>query len=166
MRGKRRAVRAKWPRDVGAELQLEGVGGLKAFGRRHDAGVVDEEIERLVLAEEPLGELADVCQRGEIEQDKLGGRAGGFGVQAGQGCLSAGAVAAGEQDVRSLSCQPQRGVIADAAVGSGDEGATALLGGDVLDRPFAHERLDAWVWAGSLYKRDSEFGMGERPGYS
>jgi len=46
-------------KDVGAELELEAVGGLEAFGRSHDAGVVDEEIEWEVAGELGRGEVAD-----------------------------------------------------------------------------------------------------------
>lgn len=55
---------------VRSELQLEPVAGLATLGRRHDAGIVDQEIDTVVLPGELRGELSDEVQAGEIELPK------------------------------------------------------------------------------------------------
>ena len=50
---------------VRAELQLEAVAGELAR-RRHDAGVVDQQVERVVLVGEAIGELADGGEAPEV----------------------------------------------------------------------------------------------------
>jgi len=66
-RGEEESGQGEVAEDVGAELQLEAVGGFEAFWRRPDTGVVDEEIEDGVAGEFAGGEGADAAEGGEVE---------------------------------------------------------------------------------------------------
>ena len=55
---------------VGAELGLEPVRRLAEW-RRHDAGVGDDEIERLAVGDKRVGASAHACKRREIELDQF-----------------------------------------------------------------------------------------------
>ena len=84
-----------------------------------------------MLGQLACGKLADRGERGEIEKSHLHLDTGGIRFQAGQGGFAALPVATGEDDVRAFASQLQCGVVADAAVGSGDEDTFACLGRDV-----------------------------------
>jgi len=47
---------------VAAELQLESVGGGVAFWRLHDAGVVDQDVDRAALGVELFAQRGDAGQ--------------------------------------------------------------------------------------------------------
>ncbi len=40
---------------IGAELQFETVAGFKPFRRRHDAGIIDQAVQRLALFQHAIG---------------------------------------------------------------------------------------------------------------
>ena len=52
---------------ITAELQLEAVGGGLAIGRLHDAGVVDQDVDRPALGVEFFTERVDARQRRQVE---------------------------------------------------------------------------------------------------
>ena len=70
-RGQQEARQQEVSEVVGAELELEAVGGLLALARHHHAGIVQQQIE----AVEPIGErgreIADGAQVGEVKQHQL-----------------------------------------------------------------------------------------------
>ncbi len=113
---------------VGAELELEAL-LAGASRRRHDAGVVDQQVEAVVRLRELLGEGSDRLQAGEIEGGELRlgpGRRGRDLAQRGRALVC---VAAGKHDPCARAGQLPRRDQAEAAVGARDHGdATALIG--------------------------------------
>ncbi len=61
-------MRAKWPRTLVPNWSSKPSLRLEALGRGHDAGVVDEEVERLAAGELALGKGADGVEDGEVER--------------------------------------------------------------------------------------------------
>ena len=107
--------------DVRAELEFESVCCLQTPGRGHDAGVVDEDVERAMLGEFLLGKVAHGAEGGEVKNGQLGVSAGRVGVQAGESVFAALTVAAGEHDLGTFASQLQCGMVTDAAVRAGDD---------------------------------------------
>ena len=79
---------------VRAELQLETI-DRAVERRRHHAGVVDEEVDSIVVFADPRREFPDACQRRQVERSEptsapgtlvrsVGGR--GVGLRAARGC--------------------------------------------------------------------------------
>ena len=101
---------------VGAELQLEAVGGA-AQRRHHHAGVVDQQVDLAVPAG---GELADRGEAGEVERADLGLA----GHRRGGGLALVGR-AHGEHDVGAGARERRRCGAADAAVGAGHDHVAA-----------------------------------------
>jgi hypothetical protein len=116
---------------VGAELQLEAVGGMRER-RDHHARVVDEQVE---IALPAGGELADRGEVGEVEPADLG-RAG----HRRGGRLALGDVADGEDDASAGGGERARRGAADAAVAAGDDHAAAGHVGNVVGAPSCHEQ--------------------------
>nr|POE94673.1 hypothetical protein CFP56_16910 [Quercus suber] len=117
------------PEAVGAHLQLVALRGLGAERGRHDAGVVGEDIEALLPAEELVGGGADGGQVGEIELEVLEAAVGG-GVEGAQGLDGGGALvrtAAGEVDGAVLGVEELGELEADAGVAAGDDEDAAGL---------------------------------------
>jgi hypothetical protein len=83
---------------VGAELQLEAVGGL-AVRRGHDAGIVDQQVEALVRA--TSRERSHGIERAEVERLDVERRGRRALADRSRGALALGRVAAGEHDVRA-----------------------------------------------------------------
>ena len=140
-RGEQEAGEGEVAEMVGAELELESVGGEAAFGQGHYAGVVDEQVEAAVRRKEGFRGGADGGKAGEVELGDLDLRRGGviFGNQgedAVTGGLRFGQIAAREDDGGSGAGEFEGGVKADAAVGSGDVRELAVLRGD-LHRPLS-----------------------------
>jgi len=80
-------VSGEVPQVVGPELGLEPV--LRQLPRRrHHAGVVDQQIQAVVLGSEPGGELADRRQIGEVEQLQRDLALGDLGTDALDGLLA------------------------------------------------------------------------------
>jgi hypothetical protein len=107
---------------VGAELKLEVVRGELAGGRRHYAGIVDEEVHRPTLGNHAVGEGEDGCERRQVErpgrhdrvrhgiQNRAHGRRTLHGVAHRQHELTSGR--------RKPSCESEP----DAVAGAGDHG--------------------------------------------
>ena len=121
--------------DVGAELQLESVGGLEPFGRVHDTGVVDEDVERAMLRELFCGGFAHGGQRGEIELHELGVDSRRVGFETCERSFAALPVTAGEDDVGAFAGELECSMVSDAAVGSRDEDSLAGERGDLCGLP-------------------------------
>ena len=69
------ASEKEMPDVVGAELELEAVGGVLER-RVHDAGIVDQQMEPFVCRQERLGELTHLSQRRQVEMADLESRPG------------------------------------------------------------------------------------------
>src|ERR687891_2109081 len=108
---------------VGPELELEAVGGPAAW-RRHDAGVVDQQVEAVVRRVEALGEGANRIELAEVEllELELGpGRRAPDGVAR---ALALRHAAAREHDARTGPSELPRRDEAEPAVGARDDRQT------------------------------------------
>ncbi len=117
--------------DVGAELQLEAVDGLEPLRRRHDAGVVEQQIERKAAFELAGGEGAHRCQAGEVENSQLRLGVGNLASQAFERGLPLIPVSTGEDDGGAGAGKLAGCGIADTAVGAGKDHAATDLAGDL-----------------------------------
>ncbi|MGF6292405.1 hypothetical protein QFZ98_004265 [Paraburkholderia youngii] len=132
------------PEHIGAELQFEAVDRFEAPAGRHDARIVDEDVERPALREFAIAKGAHRSKACEIQSLKPQSGGGQFSLQTGEGIGAALFVTAGEHDLRAFASQYCSGVIANAAVGPGDDDALAVLRRDVGDAPLfvlVHWRL-------------------------
>jgi hypothetical protein len=89
------------PKKVAAELQLESVGGGHTGGRRHHARVVDQQVERDAVGEDPVRELLDRGEVGQVDASDLELHRGVPLQDLGAGRLSLGDSADGHHDVRT-----------------------------------------------------------------
>ncbi len=135
IRSSSRPVSAKWPEVVGGHLELEPVGRL-AVRRAHHAGVVDEDVEPGVL-----GQDGSAARRTETRSARSSGAARGGAVELALELVAGPArlllVAAGHDHVRAVVGQAPRRLVADAAVGAGDERDPAGQVTDVVGAPGA-----------------------------
>lgn len=120
--------------DVGGELQLVALRGAGAGGRRHDAGVVGEDVEAGFAREEGGRGGLDGGQVGEVDAQELEaplrGREGGAdGVDGGGGF---GGRAPRDVDGAVVRIEDAGQVEADAGVAAGDDEDAASLVGEVL----------------------------------
>ena len=122
---------------VGAELQLEAVLGV-ALRRVHHAGVVDQQVDAVVVGAQLLGGLAGGLQRCQVEflQRDVGIRGAPLNQQC--GILAFVEVAHREDDVRALFGQRGCGLEAEAGVGAGDDGDATGLVRNVGGCPLGH----------------------------
>ena len=121
---------------VDAELLLEPVDRL-ATGDRHDAGVVHEQVDRLVLVPERRGAGAHRGERGEVDRRA---RIGPVGRPLGHGVEGAGetvGIPAGEHHVGALRAERDGRLEAEAAVRPGHDRDPSRLVDDVGRRPTA-----------------------------
>ena len=124
---------------VGAELELEPVGGLLALGHRHDPGVVHEDVDGLVARRHQVPELLDRRQARQVELLGDDARVRRALADVGDGLRGLGRVAAREHDLRVRHREPARGLEPDAAVRPGDDGELAVLVGEVDVLGLRHE---------------------------
>ncbi len=106
--------RAATAQVVGGELALEAVDRDLTRRDSHDAGVIDEQIERLAgkALDGASGERTDGALVGQVDQR------------------------------RAVPGEFERGMEADATVGTGDDDAASLLRGDVVGGPWSlHRKL-------------------------
>jgi hypothetical protein len=122
---------------VDAELGLEPVDG-PAFGQRHHAGVVDQQVDPVVPIEDGLGGGLDRGERPEVQFDDFHGRRRVRGEDLGLRGFGLVLIACGHHDVRALGGQRSGDGEPDAAVGAAHDREAALLGGNVGSSP-AHE---------------------------
>jgi hypothetical protein len=120
-RGHQESGQGEVTEDIRAELEFETVRGLETPGGRHDAGVVDEDVEWAMTGEFFFCELADGTEGGEIQNGELGVGSWGVGMQAGESLFTTLPVSTGEYDLGPFTRQLQCGVVADAAVRAGDD---------------------------------------------
>ncbi len=115
---------------VAAELQLESVGRGLAFGRLHDAGVVDQDVDRPAFGVELLAERGDAGQRRKVEalDGQLG--VGHLGADLLDGGFAFGAVADGHHHVGACGRQSGGEPEAEAGVRAGDDGELSGQVGD------------------------------------
>src|SRR5205085_12398385 len=141
---------------VGADLELESVGGL-APGRRHHPRVVDQEIEAVVGGAKALGERPHRIQAAEIELLQLHAALGRDRLDLAPGGLAFLHVPAGDHHPGALAGQLAGRDQAHSAVGAGDDRGAARLVGNLLGGPLrAHAGIpliDVW---------DSPSGQGRR----
>jgi hypothetical protein len=123
------------PEHVGAELKFETIGRFDAPVRGHDSSVVDKNIERLTQRKLTVGKSAHRLEASEIKTFKLQSRPWDFPLHASDRVCSEPLVAAGENDLGAMTSQNRGCVIADAAVGAGDDDATTILRRDVIEAP-------------------------------
>lgn len=125
-RSSRRPVNAKWPRWFRTELELETVLGRRLRGG-HDAGVVDEQVDVLVLGVELIASLAHGDERREVRVFQAGlgtGEARGDPLGGGSAFVE---ISHGEHDVRAFGRQRGRGLEAQPGVGAGHDGHPVQL---------------------------------------
>ena len=105
---------------VRTELQLEPVGRLRRR-TRHDAGVVDEDVQHRVAREEAFREGADVLQRAELELLDLDVPIARRGANRGRHRFALRHVAGGEDHVGTSPGQDARRLLAQSARPAGDQ---------------------------------------------
>ncbi len=107
---------------VGAELHLVALRRLGPLRGHHDAGIVEEHVEAVVLGGKGLGGGLDGGQVAEVEVQKrdfaLG--VGGLVLDVGDGVVCLGLGAAGQLDGAVGSVEDAGELLADAGVGAGD----------------------------------------------
>jgi hypothetical protein len=136
---------------VGAELELEALGGHPPFRQAHHPGVVDQHIQSVVAGQDVVGQPVNGVQVGQIEGHHLDPRHGGGGQDALMRGPAALGVAAGQQHGGALGGQLEGGVVADAGVGAGDEHGPSGLVGDVGGGPSSwHGWLPGVGWYGGM----------------
>ena len=117
------------------EAEAEGVAVVAVVGGRREgqgahgrvaavAAAVDADLPG-AEAEAALGEAGDRVEVGQIERLRLDAAARLLGLDARRGGAGLGKVAAGEDDPGPLTRQGAGGLVADASVGSGDDGDAA-----------------------------------------
>jgi len=107
---------------VAAELQLEPVGGGLPVRWRHHAGVVDQDVDRTVLADQGGAQRGDGPQRGQVEvpQGQHGLRVPLLDLRDRR--LAFVTVADGHDDLGTRGGQAGRQDQSDAVAGAGDDG--------------------------------------------
>ena len=105
--------------------------------RRHDAGVVDQQIEAILLAGEPLRERAHRGQVGEVERLDAARHRRSANVDRASVPLSVSRH--GEHDRAAVARELARGHQSEAAVGAGDDGGAPALVRDVGGGPAGHQ---------------------------
>ena len=75
-KGSSSPVSAKWPEKIHAELHLEPIRRHLAGGQRHDAGIVDQPIQRAMLRRDARREIPHRGEGGEVERLEFHQRAG------------------------------------------------------------------------------------------
>ena len=129
---------------VGAELELEPVGG-PAPGHRHHAGVVEQHVDPVGLVPEPVGERRDRRQVGQVERPHAEPLpdVGEPLHQPGPAGLPALGAAARHHDGGAVPGEHRRGLQPEPAVGAGDDDDAAVERRDVgrVPRGSAHRRL-------------------------
>src|SRR5207237_9768915 len=103
------------------ELQLKSVSRLQTLRRGHNAGIVDENIERPPLSKFLLRKIPHRAQRGKVKNPQFHMRAGRISMQAGESVFTPSPVTAGEHYLGTLAGQLQRCMVNDAAVRAGDD---------------------------------------------
>ena len=116
---------------VGAQLHLEAIGGLTPRDR-HDAGVVDEQVEALGVGLPPQpGELIDRGEVGQVEAAYLQGSLRSAGADLLRGGLTLAGVADGQGHLRPMGREGQRRLESQPRIGPGHDGPAARLRGHV-----------------------------------
>ena len=86
---------------------------------RHDAGVVDEDVDRAEFLRGERGERLHIVQAGDVEGAALGSAAGFANLR--DDFLEAVGPAGSKEDFRAPASEQACGGLADAAAGAGDE---------------------------------------------
>ena len=119
---------------VGAELQLEPVGGRR-LGRVHHAGVVDQQVDARVGGGEFDSRRAHRGQRAEVQFVHGDVSARGQFPDAGGRLLALGGVADRQHHPGAVGGEDSRVVIAETGIGAGDDSQSAALVGNVFLSP-------------------------------
>lgn len=116
---------------VGGQLHLVALGAGHVGGREHDARIVDEHVEALLLREERVDGRLDGAQVGEVQgQEREAALGGGMlGLSVGDGRLSLVAAASGHIDGSVLLIEDLHELLADPRVCAGDNVHLARLVG-------------------------------------
>ena len=122
------------PEVVDAELQLEPV-GRASFVDRHQACVVDEQVEPLVLRLETVGEGGHRGQVGQVELPDIDQRGRHLTQQLPAGGLGPAGVAASQYDPGAAGGEHPGDLEAEARVGARHDGEAAGPVGDVGSAP-------------------------------
>ncbi|CAM5292915.1 hypothetical protein SALBM217S_06776 [Streptomyces griseoloalbus] len=153
------------PQHVRAHMQFEPVGGGPARPEMHQAGVVDQHVDRGVVGGELRRERPHRRQRRQVQFADLGVARDPVGS-----LLARGEVAHGQNDVRPAPGQLGRGDQAEPGVRAGDDDDLAVLVGNAVGGPSAHLLLlgcggagNADVRSGTAGFRRSRFPGSTRP---
>jgi len=119
---------------VDGELHLEPVLG-PPLGDGHHTRVVDEHVDVVMGAEDPLGRLAHRCQRRQVERLQREGGAGDLAQDRAASLLGLAQVAQRHHDERTLTGELPGDLEPEAAVHAGDDGNPARLVRDVRCGP-------------------------------
>jgi hypothetical protein len=111
---------------VRAELELESIGRGLAPRRRHDRGVVDQEVQGLPARTQPRAEVRDGLKVREIDRLELHDSVRNMLTNARDRLRAFRAVPAGDDDLSAGPCERERDLVAQAA-GTGDDGVAANL---------------------------------------
>lgn len=107
---------------VGAELQLETVGSPPERGG-HDSCAIDDDVEGFCDLDDPIGTLADACERREIQLDHIGKTAGRLSGVPHACCrrLGLAEISRGADHLRAMSGKRTARLHAESDRHSGDE---------------------------------------------
>jgi hypothetical protein len=107
---------------VGAKLALKAVGRELAGGEGHDAGVVDEEVERGAgeAFDDARGEGVDGVEIGEVEDLRVENGGGSLAKDARDGVAGLGLRARGQDDFSAVAGEFESCFKANTAVCAGD----------------------------------------------
>jgi hypothetical protein len=150
---------------VGAELQLVAVDRRLSLGRRHHAGVVDQQVDRHGLVDQLAGELGDRREGRQVQvaQAETGVRHGR--ADRGDGGLALRAVADRHQHLGT--CSGERGCHAEPhpVAGTGDDGAPAgQVGEGEVVLPGSHVAAPVIAVSGGCHQRAGGREPYPRPG--
>jgi hypothetical protein len=121
------------PEVISGELHLVAVGALPAWDR-HDAGVIDQEIESgIVGGDQDSANVRTDVRSAEVQSPDLEiARLGPHGLD---GCVALGHIPYRESDIGAVACERLGCVEADTGIGTRDDGGATGEVGHVSDAP-------------------------------
>src|SRR6266487_4083664 len=123
---------------IDAELHFKAVFCGLPLRQRHHAGIVDQEIERSVSGGKARGEIGHRSKLGQIERLVADFGVWKLAADSLDRISTLGVIAAGEHHCGPGACERQRGLIAEATSGTGNDGGLAAEEWNVCDGPAGH----------------------------
>jgi hypothetical protein len=123
---------------VRPELHLEAVRRGRALPRRHDAGVVDQNVDWTSRRQHAIGESCDRGQAGQVEEFETHLGVGATIADQSFGVSPLGRVASSQNDLRPRARQTERRVQSETASRSRDHSEPAGVVGNIAGGPGRH----------------------------